>query len=235
MKVLVIPDVHLKPWMFRRAAELMKAGVADKTVCLMDIADDWNQELNIDLYIQTYDAAIQFATDFPDTIWCYGNHDVCYIWNKRESGYSTFAAGTVCRKVRELEDAIPAGSIAFLHRIDKCLFSHGGLCELFALRYAMAEHEDVDALIRKINGLGTEEMWQNLSPIWYRPQYDHGRMYGEDKGIFQVVGHTPVQMLHRAGNVISCDVFSTASDGSPVGTQAYPVINTETGVVMGVK
>ena len=49
MKVLVIPDVHLKPWMFRRASDLMDAGVADKVVCLMDIADDWNQELNIDL------------------------------------------------------------------------------------------------------------------------------------------------------------------------------------------
>ena len=24
MKVLVIPDIHLKPWMFRRASELMK-------------------------------------------------------------------------------------------------------------------------------------------------------------------------------------------------------------------
>ena len=78
-------------------------------------------------------------------------------------------------------------------------------------------------------------MWQNLSPTWYRPQYDHDRMYGEDKGIFQVVGHTPVQMLQRAGSVISCDVFSAASDGSPIGTQAYPVIDTETGVVMGVK
>ena len=24
MKVLVIPDIHLKPWMFRRASELME-------------------------------------------------------------------------------------------------------------------------------------------------------------------------------------------------------------------
>ena len=232
MKVLVIPDVHLKPWMFRRASELMRAGAAERAVCLMDIADDWNQELNIDLYIQAYDAAIQFAADFPDTLWCYGNHDLCYAWNKRESGYSTFAAPTVCRKVRELEGA---ADLAFLHRIDNCLFSHGGLCELFALRYAMAEHEDADEMVRKINGLGAEEMWQNLSPIWYRPQYDGGRMYGEDKGIFQVVGHTPVRMLQRDGNVISCDVFSTARDGSPFGTQAFPVIDTESGVVIGVK
>lgn len=50
MKVLVIPDVHLKPWMFIRAGELLKSGIAEQAVCLMDIADDWRQEFNIDLY-----------------------------------------------------------------------------------------------------------------------------------------------------------------------------------------
>ena len=68
MKILVIPDVHLKPWMFRRASELMEENIADKTVCLMDIADDWNQQWNLDLYIQSYDAAISFAKDYPDTL-----------------------------------------------------------------------------------------------------------------------------------------------------------------------
>ena len=40
MKVLVIPDIHLKPWMFNRAAELLKDGIAGGAVCLMDIPDD---------------------------------------------------------------------------------------------------------------------------------------------------------------------------------------------------
>jgi hypothetical protein len=61
MKVLVIPDVHLKPWIFHRASELMQAIEVNKAVCLMDIADDFGQQFNIDLYIQTYDAAIRFA------------------------------------------------------------------------------------------------------------------------------------------------------------------------------
>ena len=46
MKVLVIPDVHLKPWMFQRASELMKEIKPDRAVCLMDIADDWRQQFN---------------------------------------------------------------------------------------------------------------------------------------------------------------------------------------------
>ena len=50
MKVLVILDVHLKPWMFERAEEIMKKKMAERAVCLMDIPDDWNQEYNLELY-----------------------------------------------------------------------------------------------------------------------------------------------------------------------------------------
>ena len=39
MKVLVIPDVHLKPQMFRQATALMYQKIADRAVCLMDIPD----------------------------------------------------------------------------------------------------------------------------------------------------------------------------------------------------
>lgn len=41
MLVIVIPDVHLKYWLFRQADNLLKHGVADTAVCLMDIPDDW--------------------------------------------------------------------------------------------------------------------------------------------------------------------------------------------------
>ena len=64
MKVLVIPDVHLKPWMFEQAAVLMREKKADRAVCLMDIPDDWGKEYDIALYEQTYDAAIDFAKEF---------------------------------------------------------------------------------------------------------------------------------------------------------------------------
>ena len=33
MKVLVIPDVHLKPKMFYRASAIMHQGIADRAVC----------------------------------------------------------------------------------------------------------------------------------------------------------------------------------------------------------
>lgn len=95
MKVLVIPDVHLKPYMFQHAAALMHQKIADRVVCLMDLADDWGKEYDVSLYEETYDEAIKFAIKFPDTAWCFGNHDLSYYWHQLETGYSSMASYTV--------------------------------------------------------------------------------------------------------------------------------------------
>ena len=227
MKVLVIPDVHLKAWMFRKASELMKQTQADRAICLMDIADDWRQEFNLNLYEQTYDEAIKFAVEYPDTLWCYGNHDVCYLWNQRETGYSMVAPRLVCDKLRALRQALPdERQLAYLHRIDNVLFSHGGLADFFVRQYVPQKYyNDIDMVLQTINGFGCEELWQDASPIWYRPQYYKGRLYKPRK-LLQVVGHTPVETIAQKGNMISCDVFSTQQDGKPIGTQEFLVINT---------
>ena len=49
-KAFVIPDIHLKPWIFDRAEEEFPKGEYDKIVCLGDLVDDWGQETNLDLY-----------------------------------------------------------------------------------------------------------------------------------------------------------------------------------------
>lgn len=236
MKVLVIPDVHLKPWMFERAAELLKKETAEKAVCLMDIADDWQQQYNLDLYIKTYDAAIEFAKDYPETLWCYGNHDVCYLWNQRESGYSPIAPSVVCEKLRILQDLLPdERQLAFVHRIDKVVFSHGGIGERFVRKYIPKEEQaDIDRTIARINSFGYTEMWQGTSPIWLRPQYSVEPLY-QEKGFLQVVGHTPMQSITRQNNYISCDVFSTDRNRKPFGSQEFLLINTESGNHQGIK
>ena len=228
MKILVIPDVHLKPWMFQRASELMNEMEADRAVCLMDIADDWRQQFNLDLYEQTYDAAIAFAKDHPDTLWCYGNHDLCYLWNQREPGYSQIASGLVCEKLRALREMLSdERQLAYLHRIDDVLFSHGGLADEFVRQYVPAKfYNDIDEVMQTINSFGCGEMWQDVSPIWYRPQYYKSRLYKPRK-LLQVVGHTPVEAITRKGNLVSCDVFSTDRNGEPIGTQEFLVIETK--------
>ena len=236
MKVLVIPDVHLKPWMFARASAIIEEGMADRAVCLMDIPDDFKKQFQLELYVQTYDAAISFATEYPQTLWCYGNHDLCYVWNRRETGYSVIAPRTVCKKLEALKKVLPdEKQLAYIHRIGNVLFSHGGLATSFARQYIPEdEYGDVDAVIETINGFGCEKMWQDHSPIWYRPQYYGGKLYREDT-FLQVVGHTPVSEITRDKNLISCDVFSLNRMLRPIGTQEFPVIDTDTWECHGVR
>ena len=57
MKVLVIPDVHLKPWMYDQARKLLVDPDVqiDRVVCLGDIPDDFGKQKNIGLYEETFD------------------------------------------------------------------------------------------------------------------------------------------------------------------------------------
>lgn len=236
MKILVIPDVHLKPWMFDRASEILNSGAAKKAVCLMDIPDDWGQEYNLGLYEETFDAAIRFQKEFPETLWCYGNHDLSYEWLQYESGFSSVAIPVVQKKLSELRRELPDRSqMAYIHRIDDVLFLHGGLTHAFVKYYANdVDYDDTDAVIEKINLLGRNEMWDDASPLWFRPQFYNEKMYKEED-LLQVVGHTPVMQIDRLGNMLSCDLFSTYSTGDPIGTQDYLLIDTVTWEYEGIK
>ena len=236
MKVLVIPDVHLKPWMFDRAAELMNYGIAEKSVCLMDLPDEWGHSHDLDLYIKTFDKAIDYANHFPETKWCYGNHDLSYIWMQPESGFSAFAMPTVSSKIAALRNALADDSLlAYIHRIDNVLFVHGGLTHAFVKSYASdIEYEDTDAILERINDLGFKEIWDDASPIWYRPQCCNEEMY-RAADMLQVVGHTPVMAMDRKENILSCDLFSTYRNGDAIGTQEFLLIDTASWEYMGIK
>lgn len=236
MRVLVIPDIHLKPWMFDQADNLLRHKVAEQAVCLMDIPDDWNKQFDITLYDETFDTAIRFAKAHPKTLWCYGNHDLCYWWHEIETGFSSLASGTVQRKLFELRQSVPENNpICYVQRIDNVLFSHGGISDDFVKAYVSnRSYHNVDAVVNRINELGRISMWHNDSPIWLRPQYENIRMYKPRK-LLQIVGHTPVNRIERKGNVISCDVFSTYRDGRPIGTEEFLLLDTKTWEYTGVK
>jgi len=236
VKVLVIPDVHLKPWMFDRAAEIMNDSKAEKAVCLMDIPDDWGQEYNLGLYEETFDATIGFQKQFPETLWCYGNHDLSYEWLQYESGFSSVAIPVVTERLGTLRSELPdRNQMAYIHRIDNVLFLHGGLTHAFVKYYASdVDYDDTDAVIEKINCLGRNEMWDDASPIWFRPQFYNEKMYKETE-FLQVVGHTPVMQIDRLGNVVSCDLFSTYRTGDPIGTEEFLLLDTKTWDYEGIK
>lgn len=225
MRVLVIPDVHLKPKLFDYAEKILKDGKADIAVCLMDIPDDWGSGLYIEKYERTYDRAIIFAKDFPNTLWCYGNHDISYVWRKLETGYSVYAEFTVITKQRELYSALEnKDNLAFVHKVDNVLFCHGGITKAFADELGAS---NVDEAVEMINSAGSRMLWRDDSPLWLRPQYADYEMLGKDE-YTQVVGHTPVRRIGEKNGVISTDVFSTFSDGGQIGESAMLVIDSET-------
>ncbi len=233
MKVLIIPDVHLKPWIFHRAEELLKEGAAERAVCLMDLPDEWRMDMQLDLYQNTFDTAIAFAKKFPESIFVYGNHDLSYKWDQLESGYSIYAADLVEKKLQELEAVFPKDNqITYIRRIDNVLFCHGGLTHDFVRRHVPIEkRDDIDAVIEEINKLTKDQMWSDNSPIWHRPNYfPESVMYGEDpERYLQVVGHTPVVgEVKRCRNVIACDSFSLDSFKKPIGSQKYTIVDTKT-------
>ena len=230
MKVLVIPDIHLKKWIFDRAETILKAGKADRAVCLMDMPDDWDMEMQIDRYREIFDRAIAFAASYPDTLWCYGNHDVSYPWGRLETGYSPYAERTVMRKLEELEESLQDSSrINIMHRIDNVLFSHGGLTAEFVKRLNEDLLEaDIDEVIAVVNDASHDYLWNDDSPLWLRPQYEDRETFRAD--IYkQVVGHTPVEKIYEKNGIISTDVFSTYRDGIQIGESAMIVIDSETG------
>ena len=229
MKVLVIPDIHLKPWIFDRAADILTEGKAEGAVCLMDIPDDWGMELSVDQYRDTFDRAISFAEAYPETLWCYGNHDVSYPWGKLETGYSPYAEATVISKLDELKDSFHNKSqIAFIHRIDNVLFMHGGLtAEYVSSLNPELLNMDIDDVLEAVNSASDKYLWDDESPLWLRPQYKDVDAFRREN-YTQVVGHTPVKNIYEKNGFISTDVFSTHSDGRQIGESAMIIIDTET-------
>ena len=97
-----------------------------------------------------------------------------------------------------------------------------------------SKYHDVDAVVKEINKLGRTEMWNDMSPIWLRPQHSDMRLYKPRK-ILQVVGHTPMDEITREKNLISTDVFSTYRDGRAIVTQEFLLLDTETWEYIGIK
>lgn len=132
-------------------------------------------------------------------------------------------------KLEELEHSLrdPAQS-NMIQRIDNVLFSHGGLSAEYikwfdkSLLYA-----DIDDVIEAVNNAFHDQLWNDESPLWLRPQHRARQAFRKEKYI-QVVGHTPVERVIEKDGFISVDVFSTHPDGTPIGEPAMIVIDSKT-------
>ncbi len=95
----------------------------------------------------------------------------------------------------------------------------------FVIRhFAHESSPDIDNIIGRIKQMGVDEMWNDISPIWYRPNAG-GRAYPFD--MLQVVGHIPVKMMEFIeDNFCVVDTFSTYKGGTPYGNQRFVKVNT---------
>lgn len=229
--VLVIPDVHLKPKMFDQADELLKRGVAECAVVLGDLVDDWGEEFNLPLYARTMQKALEFNRDHSGTLWCLGNHDWGYYnpdFGKRESGHSRFVEGEMRTWLDEfLRQGIDQRRYII---VDNCIFSHAGLNKNWLAKKRKA-YREADLESNEVFRIKYRMLWEENSPIWWRPQKEYGgdpdEAWEKDK-FLQVVGHSPVKTPTQEGSILSCDTFSTYRNGAPYGDQSFVVVDTIT-------
>ena len=154
-------------------------------------------------YKEIFDRAITFAASYPYTLWCYGNHDVSYLWGRLETGYSPYEERMVITKLEELENSLQDLShINIMHRIDNVLFSHGGLTvEFLSWLNEKLLDADIDDVIAAVNGASHNYLWNDESPLWLRPQNQDREPFRADT-YKQVVGHTPVERIfEKNGNI----------------------------------
>lgn len=229
MKILVVPDIHLKPKMFDQAHNLLEKGVAECAVILGDLVDDWGEEFNLPLYARTMQKALEFNRDHPNTLWCLGNHDWGYYhpeWGKRESGHSQFAEGEMRTWLKEFERQGIEQKPYII--VDNCIFSHAGVNKNW-LAMVRKSYRDIDFSDNELFKIDTKRLWEEDSPIWWRPQTEYGGNPEEAIDNFlQVVGHSPVKTPTQEGNILSCDTFSTYRNGAPYGDQSFVVVDTVT-------
>lgn len=225
MRVLVIPDVHLKPDMINKAAILMAKHKFDNAVFLGDFVDDWDQQRNIGLYNDTFDALDEFLRLFPDTLICYGNHDLSYVWEELETGYSAYAHDTVLTRLHELYKAHGIERWKYIHKIDNALFSHAGITKEFLKKHRMSK-KSAEEIVEKINVMGRDNLWFDVSPIWARPM--HYEFYN---AYLQVVGHTPLPQAtyYKRFNLLVVDNHSTYNNGKPIGDKEFILVDTKSG------
>lgn len=110
-----------------------------------------------------------------------------------------------------------------------CFSQHGGLTADF-LRWLNKDllDADIEEVIAAVNDAPHDYLWNDESPLWFRPQYETREIFRAD--IYkQVVGHTPVERIFEKDGIISTDVFSTYRDGRQIGESAMMVIDSETG------
>lgn len=233
MKILVMPDAHLKTELVDRIDQLLDEHPDWLCVSLGDWADDWGRPVRE--YKKFYERFTAFLKKHAERIeCCWGNHDYAYYGNDFScSGFSSSARPIVesfYRKLEEDFELFPARPRLLVEH-DGTVFSHAGLSRGTLDQYLVHAHQYpylsfydwVEHRLRNIASLLTEQE----SPLWHRPSSNYQQNTFNPQ-ILQVVGHTPVLTITHTkdDNVLYTDTWSTDANRQPLGDKSLVVIDT---------
>lgn len=226
MNTLVIPDTHLKPWIFDAADKIIETQHPDAVVVLGDLVDDWRKQSDVNLYETHLKRAIRFANVHKNiaVIWLRGNHEIPYlVQGVNCPGHSDIAEPIVREYLNKLD--IVAGGMRNLLVIDNVMFSHAGYVPDVDGWYKREDKtEELKLIEEKENSKSFSDLWDNYSTVWYRPQDTY--LPYDRHGIMQIVGHTPRRKITAWRNMLITDVFSTALFGEAIGTEQFIIVDT---------
>lgn len=233
-KVLIIPDIHLKYKMFDRAEKILESGQADFAVQLGDMFDDWDMQFAVAFYQKTAERAIEFQKKFPNTLWCMGNHDFGYYdpdYGRQETGHSKLVEEEMAIRLERMHRAGINQTV--IHVVGNVIFSHAGVTRKWIERqkalvgYPLDYYVSIGDVSHLATNASRDELWQDDSPIWARPQSNKQLETWQPGCYMQVVGHTPVKGITFENNLLSTDVFSTYSNSAPIGGGRFVIVDTE--------
>ena len=256
MKVLVIPDIHLKPYMIEDARNILDTTPdIDGIVFLGDVVDDFGEQRNIKLYEETLNALISFCKGYKEShsvYFCIGNHDISYMWHKWQSGTSDSiqVEKLIREKLRVLKHLL-GENMNFVNKVDNILFSHAGISIPFIYFNNLDDkivewysnvlsnpdktykipNIDINYIVDRINKCRSKELWDDISPIWIRVEDDRYTKFLLPN-TYQIVGHTPQRHVFKLNNdknnstMVICDTHSTHRNKSKYGDCSYVVADT---------
>ena len=248
MRVLAIPDSHLKIDVIERGLELAKYYRCDKIVLLGDYFDDW------DAVPEQYHRMIDYLRKLlrlnPEVYPLLGNHEYGYFNPQtKSSGYREYVA-------EELRDLFANNfRFAVSASFDGVLYTHAGVTNMWLLQNKLITERQLQYNVGKKAGAGYIDNiigrkdfgvdrnlgvrdWDVLakvgaargglsgvapSPIWA----DATEVIADPlRCVKQVVGHSPVSEITNVGRVWFTDTYSNGniSDEYLVVNNGFPVI-----------
>ena len=219
-KTLLVPDIHLKTYMFERIEQTVIKHNVDKIVFLGDYFDEWDCNTNAQLYFETCALLKEFKQKYK-CVFLLGNHDVPYITGAYHH-YST----PLHDVRREINKTLNELEPVMAYKEGNILISHAGYIK-------EPNNMNFNNVIRTQYGMHQLRHFDqsDLSPLWIRP--DTLQFKEECQTPIQIVGHTPVlepewYETDNGHQFLVIDTWSKTPTGEVYGNEKLVLITDQT-------